>query len=98
MDFNKRREASSMAYWRISRSWIVLHHVFELNQPRETRMSDLGYQFKGSMETARSDCRPKEGKVVQKTQASRGDVYFCCCLALFAYEPLVWHLELSNLT
>jgi hypothetical protein len=28
--------------------------------------------------------------VVQKTQEI---VYFCCCLALVAYVPLVWHSE-----
>jgi hypothetical protein len=33
------------ADWRISRSWIVLPHIFELsNQPTEARMSDLGLQ------------------------------------------------------
>jgi hypothetical protein len=65
------------------------------NQSRETRVSDLAAL--GSMETARSAAgRGMLG--VQKTQASRGVVFFVAFLALFAYEPLAWHSEPSNLT
>jgi hypothetical protein len=44
-------------------------------------------------------CRPKEGQVVQKTQASRGVVFFVvACLALFAHVPLDWHFKIINST
>jgi hypothetical protein len=32
MNFNKRRETFSIAYWRICRSWIVLPHIFLNNR------------------------------------------------------------------
>jgi hypothetical protein len=43
-------------------------------------------------------CQPKEGYLIQKTQASRGVVIFVACLALFAYLPLARHSETANLT
>jgi hypothetical protein len=91
MDFNKRRETSSIASWRISRSWIVLPHIFlnnwtssgkpvwatssSSNQPRETRIATSAYN-PGKYGNSPVGCRPKEGQVVQKIQASRGVVFF----------------------
>jgi hypothetical protein len=99
MDFNKRREASSIAYWRISRSRIVLPHIFleKSNQHRETRMSDLGLQPR---EVWKQLGRlPAEGRLgsSENTSNPRRCLLFVACLALFAYVPLVWHSEPSIL-
>jgi hypothetical protein len=63
MDFNKRRETSSIAYWLISRSLIVLPHIFfeKSNQPKETCMSDLGLQPRKVLKQL--DRLPAEGRL-----------------------------------
>jgi hypothetical protein len=90
MDFNKRREVPSIAYWRISRSWIVRPRIYEYsNQPRETRMSDLGLQPREVWK--QPDLLPAEGRLVssEKKIAGRGVVFFVACFALFAHVSLL---------
>jgi hypothetical protein len=75
MDFNKRRETSSIVYWRISRSWIVLPHTL-IEQPRETRINDLGSQPR---EVWKQPGRlPVEGKLGSSENTS--SFLFCCLL------------------
>jgi hypothetical protein len=78
MDFNKRREASSIAYWRISRSWIALPLISFNNRtsPEKPVWATSAYN-PGKYGNSPVGCRPKEGKAVQKTQAI---VFFCCQL------------------
>jgi hypothetical protein len=88
MDFNKRRGTSSIAYWRISRSWIVLPHIFWIiEQPREARMSDLGSQPREVWK------QPKARWFRKHKQAAVLSFFFIACFALFAHVPLVWHSE-----
>jgi hypothetical protein len=61
MDYNKRREAPSIAYWRIRRSWNALPHIFKYpNQPREALMRDLGLKPR-EYGISPIGSRPKEG-------------------------------------
>jgi hypothetical protein len=54
-DFNKRSEISSIAYWRISQSWIVLPHIFLNNRTSPEKPVERPLlTTQGSMETARS--------------------------------------------
>jgi hypothetical protein len=78
----------SIAYWRISRSWIVLPRIFESNQPRETRMSDLGSHPREVWK--QPDRLPAEGRLgsSENTSMPRRCLFFVACLALFEYVPL----------
>jgi hypothetical protein len=92
MNLNKRRKASSIAYWWISRSWIALPHFFWIIEPAQrTRMSDLGSQPK---EVWKQPGRlPAEGRL-GSSENTRNSL-FCCllgplciyatCLAFGAY-------------
>jgi hypothetical protein len=55
MDFNKRRETPLIAYWQISRSWIVLSHNSWIIEPAQRNPYERPrLTTQGSMETARS--------------------------------------------
>jgi hypothetical protein len=65
MDFNKRRKMSSVAYLRISRSWIVLPHIFLNNRtsPEKPVWATSAYN-PGKYGNSPVGCRPKEGEVI----------------------------------
>jgi hypothetical protein len=61
-------------------------------------MSDLGLQPREVLKE--SDRLPAKRRLGSLEKKAFCGVFFCvvACLALFAYVPLVWHSETSNLT
>jgi hypothetical protein len=60
--FNKRREASSIADWRISWSWIVLAHIFLNNRTSpEKPLLATSASNPGAYGNSPIGCRPKKG-------------------------------------
>jgi hypothetical protein len=75
---NKRRDASSIAYWRISWSWTVLPHIFLYIRtiPEKPVLSDLGSQLKEVLK--QSGRLPAEGRLGSSINTS--NYLFYCSL------------------
>jgi hypothetical protein len=93
IDFNKRSEND---FYSLLANNLELdrrfHFFFEyFDQPKETRMSDLGLQAREIW--IQPNRQPAEGTL------GKSDFFvFVACLALFAYMPLGWHSDSSNST
>jgi hypothetical protein len=98
-DFNKRRETPSIAYWRISRSWVVLPYVYlnDRTSPEKPVPATWAHN-PGKYETARSAAGRRKARKLGKQKQATALSFFVVCLAVFAYVPLVWHSEPSNST
>jgi hypothetical protein len=98
MDFNKRRETPSNAYWRISRSWIFLPHIFLNNRtsPEQPVWATSAYN-RGKYGNSPVGFRPKR-RLGSSENTSKPRRCLCvACLALFAYMSFGWDSETSIL-
>jgi hypothetical protein len=93
MDFNKRREASSIAYWRISAEFGSSSKRFcvQSSELKESRMSDLGLQPR--------EVRGQSGQLPAEERLGCSEntsdcLFLLLALALFEYMPLVRNADL----
>jgi hypothetical protein len=86
---------SSIAYWQICRSLIVLPHTIEWsNQPNEARMRNFGLKPRNVW--SQSDRLPADGEIISENTSKPLRCYFVTCAGPLCKHALVWHSESSS--
>jgi hypothetical protein len=97
MDFKKRRETSSIAHWRISRSWTALPHFFLNNRTAQRNPYERpGLTSHGSMETARSAAGRRKDRWFRKHEQLSfllPSLHMCHLFGIRSLVSWTWTLE-----